>query len=225
MEEKYPHPKLTPKKWIENFWYYYKWIFLTALVFITFAAIATVQFFLKVDPDITFLYVGPKALGENECEMLTETAEKYILDSNDDGTAKGSIITFTLSSEYDDLVHGVKDQAMQEYQGYSDEILSGDATILFLDPYFYEELAEQGALISLYEVFDKLPQAAIDYYGLELKKTPFANKEGFSSLPDDTIVCLKIAPVGADIDVNQQIEIDDNTRQQFLALYHGSETK
>jgi len=225
MEEKYPHPKLTPKKWIENFWYYYKWIFLTVLVFLSFAVIATVQYFLKDDPDVTFLYVGPKSLGETECEMLTESAEKYILDSNHDGTVESAVITFTLSSEYDDLLDGVKDQAMQEYQGYSDEILSGDATILLLDPYFYEQLADQGALISLYEVFDELPPAAVDFYGLQLKKTPFANKDGFSALPDDTVVCLKIAPAGADIDVNLQIEIDENTCEQFLALYHGAETK
>lgn len=222
MEEKYPHPKLTPKKWIENFWYYYKWLFLTVLVFVTFAAIATVQYFAKNDPDVTFLYVGPKALGENECEMLTESVEKHILDTNGDGTEKCSIITFTLSSEYDDLVAGVKDQAMQEYHGYSDEILNGDATILLLDPYFYEQLAEQGALISLYEMFDEFPPSAIDLYGLELKKTPFANSDGFSALPEDTIVCFKIAPAGTDIDVNRQIEINDNTCQQFLAFYQGS---
>lgn len=225
MEEKYPHPKLTPKKWIENFWYYYKWIFLTVLVFVTFAVIATVQLVLKDDPDVTFLYVGPKALGENECEQLVESAEKYILDVNEDGVSKGNILTFTLSSDYDELTQGVKDQAMQEYQGYSDEILSGDATILLLDPYFYEQLADQGTLISLYEVFDELPESAVDFYGIALKQSPFANLPGFSALPSDTIVCLKIAPIGAEIGVEQQIAIDDNTCSQFISLYEGSGTK
>ncbi len=225
MEEKYPHPKLTPEKWVENFWYYYKWLFLTVLVFLTFAVIATAQFLTKIDPDATILYVGPKALSENECEMIVESVKNFISDSNDDGSMKASVITFTLSGEYDDLLHGVKDQAMQEYQGYSDEILGGDATILLLDPFFYEQLAEQGALISLFEVFDELPASAVDYYGLELKKTPFANKDGFSSLPEDTVVCLKVAPVGADIGVEQQIDIDNNTIQQFLAIYDGFANK
>ena len=223
MEEKYPHEKLTPKKWIENFWYYYKWIFLTAMVFVAFALIATFQCLLKTDPDITLLYVGPKALGENTCEAIVSEADQFVLDSNEDGEAKSTILTYTLSGEYDDLLHGVKDQALQEYQGYSDEILSGDATILFLDPYFYEQLADQGSLINLYEIFDEIPSSAIDYFGLELKKTKLYALEGFSELPDDTIVCLKISPVASSIGVEEQIAIDANTREQFLALYYGAE--
>lgn len=222
MEEKYPHPKLTPKQWIENFWYYHKWLFLTVLVFVTFILIATVQMFLKVDPDISFLYVGPKTLGEDDCENIALSSEAFFIDSNGDGEIKSNILTFTLSSDYDELTQGMREQALQEFQGYSDEILSGDATILLLDPYFYEQLAEQGALITLFDVFEEMPSSAVDYCGLELKKTPFAKLPGFSSLPEDTIVCLKIAPVGGEIGLEEQLEIDENTIKQFLALYEGS---
>ena len=67
MEEKYPCPKLTPKQWIENFWYYNKWFVLVGIVFLTLVTIATVQFFTKDDADAAILYAGATILSDDTC--------------------------------------------------------------------------------------------------------------------------------------------------------------
>ncbi len=218
MEEKYPCPPMTPKQWIANFWYYNKWFVLLGIVFVLLFGIATVQYFTKSDPDVSLLYVGEKAISDAECKKIIKSTEEIVFDVNSDGEVSVNLQSFALLSDYDYLSEGQKIQAMEEYQEYSDEILSGDGAILFLDEYFYIELAENGALVNLYEIFDKLPKSAIDMYGVKLSKTSLYKKEGFSSLPKDTIVCLKFSSVVTNKTDVERAEEDEINRRIFKSL-------
>ncbi len=218
MEERYPCPKMTPRQWIANFWYYYKWFVLLGLVFVTFITIATVQYFTKVEPDISLLYVGQENLSDANCKKIIAAAEEKVSDVNGDGKVSVNLQSFTLLSDYDLLTPGQKIQAMEKYQGYSDEILSGDGAVLLLDEYFYAELAQNGALVNLYEVFSELPDSATDYFGLRLGDTPLYKKDGFSSLSPDTVLCLKYTAVASKLSALEKAKQDQINRELFRAL-------
>ena len=218
MAEYYPCPKMTPKQWIVNFWYYYKWFVILGIVVFTLIAFATIQYFTKKEPDVSILYAGSGDVGEKVCEDIISSAESKIFDANHDGKVSASFQNFVLLSDYDLLTEGQKLQAKEEFQGYSDEILSGDSSILLLDKHFYEALAEQGALMYLYEIFPTLPNSAIDYFGLELGKTPLYRQKGFSALPADTIVCLKFASAVTDLSEEERLQIDEKNRELFASL-------
>ena len=219
MEEKYPCPKLTPKQWIENFWYYNKWFVLVGIVFLTLIVIATVQFFTKDEADASLMYAGATILSDDLCDKMIRSAEDELSDVNGDGKVRVNFKNFVLHSDFDLLkTKGQKIQAREEFKAFSDEILSGDGCILLLDEYFYSELAQNGALVNLYEMYSELPDSAIDYFGLRLSQTALYKMEGFSSLPEDTIVCLKYAPVvGKDSDEDRAIR-DQINRELFLEL-------
>lgn len=218
MAEIYPCPKMTPKQWIANFWYYYKWFVMLGIVVFTLIAICTVQFFFKADPDLGILYAGAIDVAERDCKEIIAFSESKISDQNGDGKISVSFQNFVLLSEYDLLTEGQQLQAKEEFQAYSDEILSGEASVLILDEYFYGALAEQGALINLYEIFSELPGSAVDYFGLKLSKTPLYKKAGFSSLPADSIVCLKASSAISDLSEIERLERDAANRELFSSL-------
>lgn len=219
MEERYPCPKLTLKQWIENFWYYNKWFVLVGIVFLTLIIIATVQFLRKSESDASILYAGATILSDDSCEKIIGSAQERLFDVNNDGDVVVEIQSFVLHSDFDMLKsEGQRIQAREEFQAYSDEILSGDGCILLLDEYFYSELAQNGALVNLYAIYDELPKSAIDYFGVRLGDTSLYKMDGFSSLPKDTIVCLKYAPaVSKDSSVNKAMR-DQNNLEIFKNL-------
>lgn len=218
MAEIYPCPKMNFRQWVANFWYYYKWFVMLGLVFASLIGIATVQYFTKSDPDLSLLYVGPSDVSDAVCKKMITTTESSIYDVNGDGETSAALQTFVLLSDYDMLTSGQKIQAMEEYQGYSDEILSGDGAVLLLDEYFYSELAQNGALVNLYEIYSELPSSAVDSFGLRLGSTPLYKKDGFSSLPADTIVCLKYSAVVGKADPLEKAEADRMNRELFASL-------
>ena len=219
MEEKYPCPKLTPKQWVENFWYYNKWFVLVGIVFLTLIIIASVQFLTKDDADASLLYAGSTILSDDVCQQMIESAEELLADTNGDGTVSVDVKNFVLHSDFDLLKNeGQRIQAREEFKSYSDEVLSGDGCFLLLDEYFYSELAQNGALVNLYEIYTELPKSAVDYFGLRLGDTSLYKREGFSSLPADTIVCLKFAPVAGKTTDEEKALQDEINRELFLKL-------
>lgn len=219
MEEKYPCPKLTPKQWIENFWYYNKWFVLVGIVFLTLILIATVQYFTKKDADASLMYAGATILSDDVCSQMIRSARDLLTDVNGDGKVSVDVKNFVLHSDFNLLKNeGQKIQAREEFKSYSDEILSGDCCILLLDEYFYSELAQNGALVNLYEIYTELPKSAVDYYGLRLGDTNLYKKAGFSELPENTVVCLKYAPVAGKTTSEDKAVQDAINRESFLKL-------
>lgn len=219
MEEKYPCPKMTPRQRIANFWYYYKWFVMLGIVVVTFLGIATVQYFTKTEPDVSLFYVGSTSISDARCEEIISSVKERIQDTNGDGKIGVDLQSVVLLSDLDLLSKGQEIQAMEEYQTYSNEILSGDGAILLLDEYFYSELAQSGALVNLFEISSELPSSAIDYFGLKLSKTKLFREEGFSSLPSDTIVCLKFAPAVSGMSPEEKAEKDEMNRAVFRQLF------
>ncbi len=225
MEEHYPCPKMTVKQWIANFWYYYKWLFIVSVIFIIFIGVCTVQYFSKIDPDVELLYVGSHRVSDQACDQITSYAKEFTKDVNGDGKSTAHIKTIHLIAEFDLLDQGEQIKAMQKYQSYSDEILGGDASVLLLDPYFYDELSQAGALINLYGVFGTLPENATDYYGIPLSKTILYAKEGFSTLPPETMVCLKFSGPVTSLSDEEKFDIDYENIAFFRSFLEGKESE
>lgn len=224
MEEHYDCPKMTPRQWVANFWYYYKWLFLVAVGLLTFFLIAIVQFSVKRDADYTILYVGPKTVSNATKDAITAYAENAVdLDQNKDGSVLFDVESIQLSSDYELLRNNEKIEANKIFQAYSDEILSGDAYILLLDPYFYEELSASGALATLKEIYGFWPEEAEDYYGVELRVLDCFKTDGFSDLPGNTVVCLKYPSVLSEIPDEEKDRLHEMNLAAFLEMFYLSE--
>jgi len=221
VEEKYTCPKMTPKQWIANVWYYHKWMIIFGVIVIAFISICVAQYASKSEADAGILIVSGSHLSDSACESIVSSSEKIVKDLNGDGEVSVLINSITLYSDLRQLDQLERDQAQEDYRQYSNEILSGELCILILDEYFYRELAENGNLVNLYGVFDEMPKAAFDYYGLSLGETPLYQMDGFSKLSPDMVLCLKHTPVVSGMSEEQRTELDINNVETFRSFYLG----
>ncbi len=221
MEEKYPCPKMTPRQWVANFWYYNKWFFILGVVVFVFLLIPTVQYFTKDKADASILCVGAESIHESTCKKIILSAESFIPDVNGDGVKSVDIETIRLYSDLSQLSQPERTKADEDYREYSDEILGGDACFLLLDEYFYQELAENGTLVNLYKIFDEMPKGAFDYYGIRLGDCPLYKLEGFSKLSPELVLCLKYTSPLADMTDEERAIRDVENLSVFRSFYDG----
>lgn len=87
-------------KWLDNFWYHYKWVTLVTIFFVVTLTIIIVQMITKTNPDCNILYGGPAVLTANQTKEI-ENAFNALLpeDYNGDGEKNISLQSITLMTK------------------------------------------------------------------------------------------------------------------------------
>ena len=79
-----------------------------------------------------------------------------------------------------------------EMNDYYQQIMAGDAAVMLLSPYMYEQAKTSNLFMPLSEIFGEIPESAYDETGILLSKTVFGNSfNGVDDLPEDTILCIR----------------------------------
>ena len=223
MAETYPHPKMTFGQWVANVWYYHKWMILFGAVVVFGIVIASAQFFSRVEPDASILYVGPRVISEQRCEEITGTTEALMqTDPNGDGKKKIEIRTVTLSTQYASLI-GNERPGQTEYDAYMDyqnEVLAGDACLLLLDPLFYGQLEEDGALMPLSDAIGSVPEGA-KKCGIALEDLLLYRRDGFSALAPETLLCFRYASAYSVPDEDERMKLQNEALAVFRDLINA----
>ncbi|MBE6605882.1 MAG: hypothetical protein E7635_02450 [Ruminococcaceae bacterium] len=199
-------------KWIDNFWYHYKWIVLIVALFATIIIVSTVQIFTREVGDIYVLYAGPKVVSLQESLYIEKTFEKIDeIDHNGDGEINAIVRTLTIMSpedisESNDAHEEEVGAANEGYiineqmlgaqmsgamQTFNQEIFGGDSVICLLSPYTYKIVHDSNGFLPLADVLGYTPEGAYDECAVYLKDTDFGSLEGLSSLGDDTLFCIR----------------------------------
>ncbi|MBQ8207372.1 MAG: hypothetical protein IJZ89_01400 [Clostridia bacterium] len=194
-------------KWFDNFWYHYKWTTI-GIVFALFVIIVcTLQMCEKEKVDIYVMYGGPDVV---EGEQLTNfrAALKAVLpeDFNGDGEKYADVVANFIMSK-DEIEEAHKEHVgtettddfyidptfmSQNKQKFDNLIVAGEYSVCFLSPYLYEEVKAANGFMPLAEIFEEMPEGAIDEYGLRLLETDFGSYfPGVNELPPDTILCMR----------------------------------
>lgn len=192
-------------KWLDNYWYHYKWQTLMVLLFAVFLVIATGQLVTRPKLDINVLYTGPHVFGSSEIHSVEDAFEKVMSgDYNGDGTRGVGLTDISLMTE-EQIVKAkteavsaggtlvVNANAMRETERkFNLEISSGDSVICLLDPYWYVEVKAASGFLPLSEALGYKPEFALDDYGVRLRDTEFGQFfTVFSELPEDTVLCIR----------------------------------
>ena len=197
-------PKGRFLKWLDNYWYHYKWVTIIVAFFVIVTVICTVQMCSKPRNDLVIVYAGRNTLSAEEQNNVTKVFEA-IAPRDFDGNGENNIAinAFAVLSEeqveeqraqtdvdgkplYIDNSHNAK-----QFDTYSNYIMTGESSVLFLDPWLYESLVSAGRLKSLEETLGYVPESAYGDYGVRLGDT--ALYESYSVmrlLPEDTVICL-----------------------------------
>lgn len=189
---------------LENFWYHHKWktIIITASLFLL--LICTLQMCTQNSYDVYLMYAGPGYLTVNETRTAQDAIKQIMPDYNEDGT-RGvmlSVYNYLNPDEIDERKAAVEAEGLEFAFDYTQntsalerfemEVVAGESVIYLLTPELYESVKAAGGLVELAEIFDELPNTAIDEYGIRFADTDFAKAVSvFSYLPEDTVLCIR----------------------------------
>lgn len=197
-------------KWLDNFFYHYKWIVLIVCMFAIFVVVSAAQMLGREQTDIYIMYAGPQVISVQNMTYIERAFEE--LDEDDytgDGKVNALLRDITVMSEEELAAASgssdsnvpnegyilneqlVRAQMSESMKTFNQEILGGDSIICLLSPYMYSIVREADGFLPLDEVIGYVPENAYDECAVYLADTDFGKLEGLASLPDDTLFCIR----------------------------------
>lgn len=191
------------QKWLDNYWYHYKWPTIIGSLFCLFIIICTVQMFSKKSPDAHIMYAGPASVSYTSLDKIEQSFEKILSgDYNKDSRKLIEYVEITLNDRvkitddgelYSEYINNNLDYKGSMLERYNAEIAFGDSVIYFLSPGIYKDLKSNGQLLPLVSqrLLNDLPDNAFDEYSFRLADMDIYKLPGLSMLPEDTLVCVR----------------------------------
>lgn len=129
-DEKIAAP-VTPKGWLENFWYHHKWAFLGGLFAVVVATVLVVQLVTRDLPDYHVLLMTKQAYLDPDIEAIENLLAQYGQDLDEDGKVEVSIQNCRID----------KDTSLQQNSGFQivqAHLMAGDVLFFVWDESAYE---------------------------------------------------------------------------------------
>lgn len=191
-------------KWLDNYWYHYKWTTIIVGFFVVVLLVCTLQMCTNEKEDINLIYAGPVLMTSGELDNLADVMNIVMpRDFDNSGEKSANILNYHVFSE--DEIKKLESQTDSDgkksfidrsyntsnYDNFYNYIQTGDASVCMVAPWLYDSLKSSNRLMKLTDVLGELPEAAIDDYGVMLSELEIY--DSFSSvrvLPGDTVVCI-----------------------------------
>ena len=191
-------------KWLDNYWYHYKWITIITLAFAVIIGISVFSMKGGATDDIHVLYAGPEVLSDTQITRMEKAFEDLLSeDPNSDGKKSVNIIDITILS--DEQLKAAQDAAKEEGDSVVYDpsmrtqtisqmkslMSTGAVIICLLDPYVYS-LCQEGTFAPLLEVNAELDVVPYDDYSVRLGDLGIAKAyDAFAPLSEDMLVCIR----------------------------------
>ena len=202
-------------KWLDNYWYHYKWPTIAVAFFVVVIAVCLIQSITIEKKDILITYAGPTSLTGDE-KLAIETALTDALPEGfgDNGReGKAGFVPYLIyskeqikeieerNSESEDPIYIDTVFIANEYSTLNSQYKTGSCSIYLLEEWLYRELLKEDGttdrLKPLSEVFGETPKGAIDAYAVRLGDTElYKNSPALRVLPEDTVLCMHEDLVG-----------------------------
>lgn len=198
-------------RWLDNFWYHYKWAVIFTVFILVTVIVCSVQFFSREEPDMYILYAGPYKFGQTDTRSMERVFSSIVTDRNGDGKAFAQLADYYILS--DEQITGELEKAKANHEAvainyemfannreaFDQQIMAGEMVICLLDPYLYADvhvLDDDGNKVSgfmpLSEVLGYTPEYAVDDYAVRIGDTPLGQySEMLQKLDEDTLLCIR----------------------------------
>ncbi len=201
-------------KKLDNYWYHYKWHSIIALFLVVVILICSLQMCGKDEYDYEVLYAGPHSLNDKQTILDIEAA---FADLGDDRTKDKKVSVNLVSYWVDETISTDEEQyagmtpsdisyslnhSLKNQENYLDEVQAGNLTVFLISPHLFHMVNKENGFVNITEFYPEFAAAGDDVfardengrstpYGVVLSKTAFGQRAGLSSLPDDTILCIR----------------------------------
>ena len=227
-------PKSGFLAWLDNFWYHYKWHSIISLFLVFTISVCTLQMCSKESYDIHILYAGSHAFSRQSVDgdvpeyyKTKSTVSRFASDFDGNGEVNVSLRDLFLPT-----TEQMKDLGESEYQrAYEDRtnittiMASSDYFLMFLSPEVYESYKDERRFMNIAVLCPELPESA--FYGeggmaLKLSSLDASDVSGLSSLPSDTVICLRSTNFSSHLNKKSNKEAYERAEKTLLKLIEYS---
>ncbi len=194
-------------RWLDNFWYHYKWTVIVIVFFVSVAVVGIVQLTTRTQYDSTIVVATHYRMDSAQREAFVHELSRICEDYNGDDEVIVNIMQYEIYSEYEyesfsDVYEGQSDHFdfnrkynSDEFNNFNQYTMTGEASVYILSPYLYETLREADRLLPLSEIYgdEPLPPGArADGFGIDLSETVFYQYNGDiqGALTNSAILCF-----------------------------------
>lgn len=220
-------------KWLENYWYHYKWHTLIAAFFIVMLTVMGVQMCSREENDIYIIYAGPELISDDRRLQIKDAFQQMMTEDYDGDGKKTVDFMDLILMNHEELKQAYANGANQYFlnegtveqakETLSVQAMAGDYVIFLIDSEWYGSLHNASAFVKFTELEEMgmpLPHNGkkyddCSYYlnSLDFSKF-FSCFEGF---PDDTLVCVRRMTTAASIKGQKKTEKHYNNHMDYYA--------
>lgn len=218
-------------KWLENYWYHYKWHTLIVAFFVIMLTVMGVQMCSRERDDIYIIYAGPEIISDDRRGQISD-AFQQMLEVDYDGNGKKTVDFMDLIlMNHDELKQAYADGANQYFlnegtveqakETLSVQAMAGDYVIFLIGKEWYKSLHNASAFVTFTELEEmgmKLPSGAKKYDDCSYYLNSLDFSEFFScfeGFPDDTLVCVRRMTTAASIKGKKKTEKHYNNHIEY----------
>lgn len=230
-EEKVLDEPLKINKW-ENFWYHHKTKVIMIAAFTFMIGVAVVQCSSQTNPDVNLIYSGPDYITANMNRDFCDMLETFMPDYNEDGKKYAQLndMVFKTQNQIEEFESEMAENGnegaidrlanSQMSERFTYEIFGSEASICLLAWDQYEMVASSGGFIRLDEMFDEIPEGAVDEYGILFSETKlYKFYDSAKIFPEDTVLAIrKLSTMSAITGVKKAEQLHENNRDMFIRM-------
>lgn len=217
-------------KWLDNFWYHYKWHSLISLFLVITVTVCALQMCHRESYDAYILYAGGHSFNRtsengdfSEYSKAKVTLEGFVGDYDDDGEVNIAFRNLFLPSEDEmkELGETELSLAFSDRQDMSTIMASSDYYVCFISADVFEDYNKSGLFRDLsyltptsdtYEFYNE-EKTAIRFSELE-----FSNLAGMTKLPSDTLICMRKIPTLTHLNRDEVEEVYEESEEIIRAI-------
>ena len=218
-------------KWLENYWYHYKWHTLIVAFFVIMLTVMGVQMCSREDNDIYIIYAGPELISDERRGQIADAFQQMMAEDYDGDGKKSVDFMDLILMNHEELKQAYADGANQYFlnegtveqakETLSVQAMAGDYVIFLIGKEWYKDLHNASAFVPFTELeelgFD-LPEGGkryddCSYYLNSLDFAKFFSC--FDGFPDDTLVCVRRMTTAASIKGQKKTEKHYNRHIEY----------
>ncbi|MBQ9736625.1 MAG: hypothetical protein IJV96_07565 [Clostridia bacterium] len=214
-DDKIPAGEIAPRspflKKLDNFFYHYKWHTVVAVFLAVVILVVSLQTCSREPYDIEIMYAGPYNLNDRQTVLDIERAfEPAVLDKNEDGSQDVRLVSYWINEKLysgeegeslTDVAYLVNTSVSNE-KSFQSEITAGNLSICLLSPYLFKKVDAEAGFMRVTDLAPILKEqedvlcvrnddGTINRFGILLSETALGQLPGLSSLPKDTVICIR----------------------------------
>ncbi len=200
-------------RFLDNFWYHYKWHTIITLFFVAVLLICLGQCSSKDATDMTIAYAGGKTLSGDEILGIREVLSATSPDKGKQGEKmQCALSTYAIYTDEELRVLFTDEDGNFSLEGYErarlgsnqnaqnlqNYMMAGDSALWFVSEHVYSTMmGNKEWLVPLSEMDVEIPAEIVyDEYAVRLSETAFYKYyDGMKVLPEDTLVLVRKLPV------------------------------